>query len=926
MATENINAKTNLRRKANQAEVLGNTLPPNMANVNENMLKRASPASFSLLNTKYDRNPSDAAVASCRTYTDVTGLRRLQREQVNRTHHEPACGWRYRPSNGIAPEINQAAAGSANGPLYGHAGAPDEVTGGTRWYWNLNDAERDISTAICQSASRCNQLSLLGQYADVCGYCKTSGQIIPIQNGSARYPMDPTFGCEEREIVTSTAGTCEGFAGQSFGSAGGRRGMPNRGDLNEAFKLRGSSGFRSMGSEGFRPVSFGSEAFANLDSLDNCTDSPLSRDCVVLAAQAAGCANEGTLITALQGIAPGSDYDSVLKTNPVYTSYKSVAAPGITSATLKDGSVALQTALDDFTGLMRNTQASNRKLALSATDLCKQKGAFDEYDFCSEMTPATIINTNTLGCVEQAWLNKGGTAQGTGYPKLDYWSGKTYQQFLNTMDSLIRMLNSPTKNTNVAGLKRFFGTESAGPPPTVPKNDNTRGAETVWFDFQEANASGKPPVILRCDLRLAKNGEVMPFFTSAAELTSKYRLTTSEAKAYTTTFEVRSDTDRTMKFNMVTDDGTMISVNQNPYEETTNRINDWGSWKFQTATTYDSPEYTVNAERSGRTNTVVIKWFSSGGGATSQINMQFGSTNWKSIATSEVYLTQEPLAPWLQYEVCTRPNNGNGNANGFFEKRFNGQIAIQYPSNAKFPGFDVTATSLTIQTDTTMRRGVPKGLPYISFTGSSSWSTMSAIHVNAIRTITILVRPTATLSSGQQAPIFNHGNSSSGTNTFNAGCEVLNNGGNYTLTFTATAFGRQIGSFSGPISMNEWNLIVLQYIGEERGLRKITCHVQTLERLQDPGVITTFSAALTAVQGTGGIIVAGKPDSNSIENSGIFRLGNQNRQGFTGDVAWIHGFRNFLDTPELLQSEVQQTWISRWSRGNLDSEPQPRFM
>ena len=947
---QNIDAKINLRRNAGQAQALGNTFPPNMVNKDENMLRMASPPGFSLLNTKIDKTPSDIAAASCRNYTDITGLRQLQKDQINRTHYEPACGWRYRPSSGFVPEINQAAVGSADGPIFGQAGSPDEVVGGTQWYWNLNDAERDISAKICQSASKCNQLNLLGRYAEICGYCKTSGATIPIQNGLARYPTDNSLGCLKDDIVTTTKGNCEGFTGSfgsagsfgssSFGSAGGARSLPanGRGDLNEAFQGSRSRGV-GMGSEGFRG-SMGSaqgfrgssglrgrsavEGLIDFDILNNCTDSPLSRDCVVLAAKVVGCENEGTLITALNGAAAGSDYDSNLRTNPVYTTYKTVATPGITSATLKDGSVTLQTALDDFTSLKKNTQSQNQKLALSAQDLCLRKGAFDDYDFCSEMTPTTIINNNTIGCVEQLWLNNGGTTQGTGYPTLDSWSGKSYQQFINSMNSVVQTIRSSTKATNVAGLKKFFGTDTAGAAPTLPKNDNTRGAETVWFDFGTNYASLAPPVILRCEVKLSKEGEVVPFFTSAAQCASKYNFPTPNYKAYTSAFEIRSDIEQKMTFSVTTNDGFMLSVNQNPYEETVNRGNDWGSWKTQSATQYTSKEYPVDAEKSGKTNTVVTKWFNIDGESTSQTNIALGGTTWKKIADTEVYLTQEPLAPWLQYEVCTRPNNGKGNANGFFEKRFNGPIAFNNETNQSFPSFDVVASGVTIQTDPNMRKAVPKGLAYTTFTSSSSWKTMSYIHVNAMRTITILVRPTATQAVGQSVPLFYHSNDS----TFKVACEISNNAGQYYLTCQGTSSGNNLINFSKGITMNEWNLVVLQYIGDENGLRKIHCNFETLARLQDPTIRGQFSSALTSVQTiTRSLILAGRPGTNYKDSAGSFSLGNRgSAPGFTGDVAWVHAFRNFLDTDTLLQSEVEQKWISRWPRQNLDTDPVPKFI
>jgi hypothetical protein len=925
----------NLLRSANQAQLVGNTAPPNMARVPDNVLKAASSGGFNLLNTKSDTTASDAAEASCRAYTDITGLRQLQKDQLNNTHFQPGCGWRYKPSNGINPEINQGAFGTADGPANGVSGSPDEVSGGTHWFWNLNKAEKYISAKTCANASKCSQLGLLGRYTEVCGFCKSSGSIIPVVKSAsgtlytARYPKDRSLMCATSDIVTAGTGKCpaeDGFT--NFGMAGST-GLPQhgRGDLNEAF-----------GSLSEARPSRNTEGYANLtlNDLDQCSEPPLSRDCVVLAARMAGCSDEGTLISALKA-APAGDYDSVLKTNPVFTAYKSVAAPGITSAVLKDGSVALTTALDDFGSLMRNSQHSSPKLGLSARDLCLKKGTFDAYDFCSEITAQTIISNTNIKCIQQDWQKKGGTPQSSGYPTIGDWAGKTYQQYLDYARTIMKNMDSQDKTTNSMAIKQFFGSDTSTgelSKTRLPMNENTRGAETVWFDLVDAYNPNSVPVVLACMLRLAKdksvlNGEVLPSILGWEELKGKYNFPTSDNKAYTSAFEVRSTKDEQMKFFIGTDDGFMISVNQNPFEGTQYKGNDWGSWRYQGPTGYQSGMYPVKSEKTGGTNIVVTKWFNGYGEAYSEFNIYRPSTNWKQGRYSEVYLTQEPLAPWMQFEVCTRPNNGRGNATGFFEKRFNGPCSFYYGTGQPFPSFDVDTRSVVFQTDPKERGEIPGKKPFMTFTSSSWWHTLSYYHVNAFKTITLLVRPSANLANGATAPVFYHTNQ----RTFIAGCYIMNNNGQYVINYSGKAFDKPLAATTVPIKMNEWNFIVVQYLGDADGLRKISFHIETLARLQDAAVRSQFSATLRANQNVSGAVLVGAPGSSNPENSGWFMLGaatsdfykkpgmwSWGTPGFSGDVAWVHGFRNFLDTEELLKSEVKQTWISRWPRGNLDGE------
>lgn len=910
-----------------------------MARVPDNVLKVASSGGFNLLNTKSDRTASDAAAASCRAYTDITGLRQLQKDQVNKTHFQPGCGWRYKPSNGINPAISQGAFGTAEGPINGVSGSPDEVSGGTQWFWDLNKAEKFISAKTCANASKCSQLGLLGRYTEVCGFCKSSGAIIPVVKSAsgtlytARYNKDRSLMCPTSDIVTA-GGKCpaaEGFVGTT--AMASSTGLPQhgRGDLNEAFgSLR-----QPKANRGGTPL----EGYANLslNDLDQCSEPPLSRDCVVLAARMAGCSDEGTLISALNAAPGGGDYDSVLKANPVFTAYKSVATPGITSATLKDGSVALETALDDFGSLVRNSQNDKPKLGLSARDLCMKKGAFDAYDFCSEITAQTIISNTNIKCVQDNWQNRGGTAQSSGYPTLSAWAGKTYQQYLNYSANVMMDMNSQDKVRNSTAIKEFIGSDTSSgdfSKTVLPMNENTRGAETVWFDLVDAYNPNSIPIILYCELRLAKdksvlNGEVLPYFDDWQQLKNKYARTTSDNRAFTSAFEIRSDKEENMAFWVGVDDGFMLSVNQNPFEGTQYKGNDWGSWKYQGPTGYQSGAYRINTEKSKLTNTVVTKYFEGYGQATCQFHIHRTSTGWRRGAESEVYVTQEPLAPWMQFEVCTRPNNGRGNATGFFEKRFNGPCCFHWGTGKPFSSFDVDTRSVVFQTDPKQRLDVPGKKAFMTFTSSSWWHTLSYYHVNAFKTITLLVRPNATLANGGTAPVFYQTNQ----RTFIAGCYIMNNNGQYVINYSAKAFDKPLAATTVPIAMNEWNFIVIQYLGDSIGLRKITFHIESLARLQDAGVRSRFSSALRSNQNISGPVLAGAPGSYNPENSGWFMIGAATADfykkpgmwqwgspGFTGDVAWVHGFRNFLDTEDLLKSEIRQTWISRWPRGNLDGE------
>lgn len=897
-------SKTNSYRLNEQVQSIGNTNPPDMSKISDNVLRKASPSSFNLLNLKIDTTSSDAAKRACSEYKDVGGLRRLQAGSKNKTYYEPGCGWTYKPSSGIFPQINQGAFGTSEGPSQGIQGD----TNGMKWYWDLNKAEKEISQEICSKATKCNHLPRLGANSETCGYCKSTDRIIPVMKTAAgtyaaRYNTDPNLSCRPADIVTvaSPPGSCpptDGFANFTGSTSLPRNG---RGDLREAFR---SSHVRRE------------EGFA-LDDLDQCT-SPLSRECVILAARTAGCSDEGTLISALKA-STGGDYDSVLKGEKAYTAYKSVASPGITSATLKDGSVTIDTALDDFGTLLNNVHGGEKK-SYSARDLCLQKGSFDNYDFCWEMTQETVINKDNIKCAQDLWLRSGGTRAGRGYPTLEKWSGKKYKEvekYITKLQTDIQQTREgfttvERKDKNAAAILDFIGTDTRYVINTnqLPMNADTCGAETIWIDLVNVTDATSIPIILRCDIRLRKDTqEIMPWFSNASELVNKYRLYKSDNIAYMCAFECRNTTN--FQFYMIVDDGFMIGVGKPPL---TNGTSDWGSWAYQGPTRYESGTYTNSDDKP---MPIIKKFFQGYGGATSQFYIRRTQTeNWRQVSYSDVYLTRDPLAPWMKYEIC--PSYKTGQL-GLYSTRFDGPSGLSY-QNTQMPSFETDSAGVAYQTDTKLLIGLPKNMKYSSFTSTSWWHTQSHFHVNAFKTITILIRPKATLANGAKVNVFFHTN----LKTFMFGCHLINNGGTYQLEFV-NRLGNDIKLQTVGVTINEWNLLVFQYVGNANGLIGVNMFTESLENLKNEATGRGFVNTLTSGQGMGGAVILGSPGSNNQNSSGWIMIGSTgpkyfkkpgmwewNNTGFTGDVAWIHGFRDYFTSYEMLKAEINQSWLSRW--------------
>ena len=943
--------------KANQASIIGNSRPPNMANVKPDMLTAASPKYFNLQQaTGVDTTPSDNAANFCRTtYTGFSGLRKLQQDQANRTYYDSGCGWRFNMGPGTGnPTINQGALGSYNGPVYGGTGDLDEVANSTTWDMNLQRAERNASTTLATNLNnKCENLQYLStENQQFFGFCTSSGAIIPIQtdaqgNVTARFATDITLGCPSANIIPATKapGSCPASASASAsakqtGSKQGftnypnragsdlRQGMGVKGDLLEAFSQKKKLGSDSV-SEGF------GDTYTSINDLRQCK-SPLTSDCVVLAARAAGCGNEGSLITALQGIPKGMEYNKNLQNNQAYIAYTQAANPGITPNLLKDGSVSLATALTDFGNILTNAQSKNPKVASASRDLCIQSGYFeDSYDWCADMSPSSTIDSTNIACVQNNWGNQGGTDKGTGYPTLTMWQGKTFQSFLSFVKTLLMNTESSDKATQDMALLQLIGTSSAytsitktvnvtGPSP-MPAVSQTNGGETVWIDIGDYWNGSTPPVILRCDLMMAVNGEIIPeMLNDYKDITAKYNMPSLNGIAFMNAFEYRPSSDTSLQFQVTSDDGFMIGLNQNPFENTVNAKNDWGSWAYQAPTTFTSGNYAIKSDTTKNTNTIITKYFEGQGGAHFKMLINDGAGVWKDPAKDydirgNMFLTQEPLAPWLQYELCSRPNADKGNSVGFFEKRWNGPSAYYENKgiNSPVPSFDVTSKNIVTQTDPKLTSTVPGSKGYITFSPGSSWNTQALFAFTAFQTITLLVRPQASLSSGTSASIFNHSSMTSGAG-FNTSVWLMNmDGKNYQFKF----FNGSSYTYL-PCVLNQWNLIIIQYNSDSKGIHNVQADAMDLPTAQTSGGQQTLLARIMNHQSVIGPVIMPPITNEAQRTKGagqVFLGASASQMSFTGDIAWLHGFRTPINTSGMLEAEINQSWLSRWPRPNLDS-------
>jgi hypothetical protein len=873
--------EANLKNTGNLWNIGVKDPPPNMVSTDPDMMKRALPE-FSHL--RVDRSGVERVTAECREYKGIGGLRELRGIQANKTYYEPKCGWLYKDGD------NKGYFGSYDGtPADART---DQISGANSWMtMNLTQAELKASSNIATKAGQgCSRLGTIRpEDRTYFGYCKSSGNIIPIVSCNAisypRYPDMPNWACSSSDIVT---------------------------DVNNC---PSGSGFRNYAAEGF-------DNGGNLIEQQTCSI-PLTRDCLIQTVKDAGCTDRGAILGALSDSKISPPYKK-LQENSAYSYYMNHAS--MPDKLIKEGKGVnnLQHAYDTFYALSDATNDTTKSVGMAARDLCLESGFFQEkYDICSEVRDNDIISIRNIDCIQKLWGLKGGTTKGSGYPTTANWGGKTVNAFKKYIDSLVSQgfenpdsIYSIDRNKQANATKELTGLDTSYIPPTriLDKVQNNQGTETVWFLNYPNN-----PIILRADRIMIADSSIeqIPSMLNYDDFGKLRLLPFFTDLAFTSAFEYRPETNTTVSFNTEMNGGIMIGYNQNPLEQKNNK--DSGSWRDNTGnTSYTSSTYNIDT---AKINTFVIKHFGTSGKIDKfKISLKEGNSSFIPFGTqnqrNNIYLTQEPLAPWLQYEVCSRKNVGNNGATlGFFEKRWNGPISINSPSS-----FDVISNRIAPQTNP--GANTPGNKPFMRFNSSSTWRTKAGILPSSVKTITLMIKPSAQIDRRTIVMFHSLG--------FQLFIEKDDNG-------TYTFFGGSKSSVRAPCVIGEWNFLVIQYMNSSSGfIHEGSLNAGTysqvsknrgmfLKELTDSrnrfsqNNTDTFNKELEYINAP-----SIKKDlmSNTFNNSGLFSItiggsdiikgGLQGTKSFEGDLLWLHGFRQHFTTEYELESEVNQLWASRW--------------
>ena len=293
------------------------------------------------------------------------------------SHQDPdeplRCGWLYKKGNSESPfpKVSSGYIGNSSGPLdftKCHGGSAKSPAADAKWYWNLEEAKKQMDIDRCGAMKSCSSLSQ--EIFKGCGYDTNRAYGVPIND---KTPSN----------VIRSADKCP----------------------------------RPTPAEAARDLCY-------------TTTGKLSRNCVLQQLRAANCSEDGALYTALKDNFINRFIDEKYGYE-AYKIYQARAGSGIISGNmLRDGSTTTEAALQTFSSLYDNAiSPANNGLAYAARDLCLSAGTLEKFDFCSEISddtrPPFIIK-----CLQEAFLKAGGTLIGEWYPSSKNM-GTVYMNFRN---------------------------------------------------------------------------------------------------------------------------------------------------------------------------------------------------------------------------------------------------------------------------------------------------------------------------------------------------------------------------------------------------------------------------------------------------------------------------------------------------------------
>jgi hypothetical protein len=543
--------------------------------------------------------------------------------QIKNPNAAIGCGWLYTPPNKGSPYpvLSKGFIGDSDGPLQ-NFNPPDAK----KYYFDLQLAKKQILLDKCKALKACTDVDS-DVFNGSCGYCTDTNQGVPIDTvGQPLYGGDPLGACSPQSIVTSGA-NCPPPPGSGPGP---------------------------------QPM---------IDKTCDPVNGRLSSACLYNQVLAAGCSDNGTLAIALANPSSPNDYLGSITNGDAVKIYNRNANPPLNINIFRQGNATADLVLKEARQLAGNTtQPANSALGASARDLCLQKGALSNYNFCGDLSDGTQAPFD-MNCLQQLFRQMGGQPTGTAYPNdgTISWNSNNTMPMYNSMGNLgavkqyINNLISNMKSSDYAtqrdAMIKFLGII---PEKLIKRAPFTQGVEVIWLQAIQGRSNAVSGILKRTiETDIVQFGGATAT-TPIPQLASTYP-GFNQYSAMIQMFDVRAPSDFTTNFSITIDDAFFVAVNQpaNIAEyalsvAASNGIGLMSNMGIQGPTTYQ----TAACSNYFASTPNITKFYytdSGGGGHTFQVNAQ--ACNGQSALLPPYYsLTLEQRAPFLNFEVLSSGN------------------------------------------------------------------------------------------------------------------------------------------------------------------------------------------------------------------------------------------------------------------------------
>jgi hypothetical protein len=588
------------------------------------------------------------------------------------------CGWMYTPpkKGSSQPVVSQGFYGDKNGPANTTNMKIPEYK---KWYFNLEDAKKQILMDKCNAMSSCKDLTK-EEFNTQCGWCDERSQGVPVDiNGRLLYSYDPKGNCSTDHLYTSASDCPAPTTAKQ--AATDRTCDPINGQL---------------------PVA-----------------------CIKNQILTAGCGDGGALSMALSAATP-TNYIENLPSSDAVKIYNRHVSPPFNTDIFVQGRTTTDEVLKEVRALASNMkQPADSAIGAAARDLCIRRGAFKEYDMCNEFSD-DASPPFLLECVQKIFLSLGGTGAGTMYPTEDTLTFYNSKGSLGAVRQYVQGLVSNTKSTNY-NVQREAMIQLLGitPDQLIVRAPYVQGIEVFWF----VPAPGIP----------LKTGDFMPIRgmlrrtieTNIVNLEAgPSRVAQLNGNAFACMIQltdVRTPADFKTTFQVTVDDGFFIAVNEpaDIDKKVFNRVAADEPGLFQNIGLQGPTNYTSTQPctfYASSPNIMKIYFEDAGGGWNALKIRALNNTAQQTLIPSHFSLTCERAAPFLNFEV--------DRVSSEFRELRNPDIFSQF----------CYFMYISAQNRTDDRQSVPGKKGFIKMNSSSSCISLRNIAFQSWKTMTFAVR------------------------------------------------------------------------------------------------------------------------------------------------------------------------------------------